>query len=258
MEYFPLQKHLVPFHRVDTLWWAIWGPYVRCGWSTSGRASPVPSLDLTDGRLVTMMKSAEETLLFPQWLWLENKSIERRTQNKYIFHHEIEALTLCLPIENNYLSFIPEGHIFSVRTRWEQLDVPSVGEHGSGRSLTVSMGDKGCTASSEFLLSCPVFSSSVWSCCLKQSFSGMSGWALLDLTRNERGMVSEGSERWGDDMLFYKSAGVWQVNPFMSLLEPGTLRRCTPVDASSVKMPKLEVSLTNEAPAVKLEGFHGG
>lgn len=83
----------VPFHRVDTLWWVIWGPYGRCGWAASAPAAPVPSPGSIDGCLMATMKPVEENLLSPQWLWLENKKIrEIVIQQQQLFRSLVNIL----------------------------------------------------------------------------------------------------------------------------------------------------------------------
>ena len=119
------------------------------------------------------------------------------------------------------------------RNHWESnYGVPErQGSHGeqalSRRSLTPTAGDKGCTASSGYLLPCPTGCSLGWSVSpwgqerfLKEPLHGPGGWVLLLLTRNDRGMA----ERWlreptGDEVKIqpYEPAGVWKVNSFMSL-----------------------------------------
>lgn len=156
--------------------------------------------------------------------------------------------------------WVPESQGTSVGALWDRTAIPSNGEQASARgSLTPTVGDKGCTASSGYLLSCHTTCCTGWllsvsgrECCLKETLDGPSWWVLLLLTRNDRGMAGWWlRELMGDKVLKkilqYKPAGVWKVSSFMLLFEPHMLRCRTPVGTCSVTMPRLEVSSTNTA-----------
>lgn len=112
--------------------------------------------------------------------------------------------------------WVPEAQGSSVVALWDRTAIPSHGEQASARrSLTPKTGDKGCTASSGYLLSCPIASckgwpASVWGwvCCLKESLGGPNEWVLLLLTRNERGMA----ERWLRELMGDKVKKSCRIN----------------------------------------------
>lgn len=112
--------------------------------------------------------------------------------------------------------WVPESQGTSVGALWDRTAIPSNGEQASARgSLTPTVADKGCTASSGYLLSCHTTCCTGWllsvsgrECCLKETLDGPSWWVLLLLTRNDRGMAGWWLRELMGDKVFKKKPAV--------------------------------------------------
>lgn len=164
---------------------------VRCLSADQGEASRGAPLLSTEafGRI---WKDGDDDDDGNGWQWIISL-IFRSLQRTHTAHSVTKIETLH-SYSNNW---VPEGQGTSVGALWGRNAIPYCSEQASSRgSLARNVGGKGCTASSEYLLSWPItcctdwpLSVLGWECGLKETLDGPCWWVLLLLTRNDRGMA---------------------------------------------------------------------